>query len=464
MPTTLPWWRARSLRARVTIAATLVVALGVAAVGAGILAGLRISLVGALDDAARQRARDVAALVDAGQLRRTVPASPADAGAVQVLDARGQVIASSADLDGNERIFPWPLTGPLAAGQPVTLTGLPVGDTAAYRVAAAPARSAGQPVTVLAAVSLDQQTRSLASLAAALATGLPALVALVAATIWVVTGSTLRPVETLRRQVDDVSGTDLHRRVDPPPSRDEVHRLAVTFNALLDRIETAAGAQRRFVADAAHELRSPLTAAITEAETTVRTTDPTTWRAAGLALVADLHRLHRLTEDLLTLARLDHPSRPEPTRPVDLDDIVLAEVDQTRRTIGLPFELTGLTAARVAGDPAALRRAVRNLLDNAARHARRCVAVTLRSEDGAVVLAVADDGPGIPPADRDRVFNRFVRLDQTRDRTTGGSGLGLAIVREIVTAHGGTVRITDPDPTAADGYPGARIEIRLPAL
>lgn len=154
MPRAPSWWRTRSLRARVTIAATLVVAVGVAAVGAGILLGLRHSLVGALDDAARQRARDVAALADAGQLRPTVPASTANAGAVQVLDAAGLVVASSADLEGNEPVVSWPLSGPLAAGRPVTLVGLPIGDATAFRVATAPARFGGQPVTVLAAVSL----------------------------------------------------------------------------------------------------------------------------------------------------------------------------------------------------------------------------------------------------------------------------------------------------------------------
>lgn len=453
------WWRSRSLRARVTIAATLVVALGVAAVGAGILVGLRRSLVGALDDAVRQRARDVAALADAGQLRPLVPASPTDTGAVQVLDAAGDVVASSAELEGNQRVFPWPLDGRLSAGRPVTLPGGDLGDAGSYRVAAVPARLAGRPVTVLAAVSLDQQARSLASLAAALAVGLPSLVALAAVTIWVVTGSTLRPVDRLRRQVDGLDAARPAGRVELPVSRDEIHRLAVTLNGLLTRLEAAAAAQRRFVADAAHELRSPLAAAIAEAENGVRAADPDARRAAARALTGDLHRLHLLTEDLLILARLADPSWTRPTRTVDLDDVVLLEVARTRAVI---VDTTGVSAVQIVGDPASLRRLVRNLLDNAARHANFRVAVTLAHARGEAVLGVADDGPGIPVADRDRVFERFVRLDDARAADAGGTGLGLAIVRHVATAHGGTVYITEPD--SPDHYPGARLEVRLPVL
>lgn len=311
---------------------------------------------------------------------------------------------------------------------------------------------------MLAAVSLDQEIRSLASLTAALAIGLPALVALVAATTWVVTGSTLRPVETMRRQVDAVDAGTLRARVDLPPSQDEIHRLARTLNGLLARLDTASAAQRRFVADAAHELRSPLTAALAEAENAARTDDPSTGRAAARALVADLHRLHALAEDLLTLARLDDPARTRAHRAVDLDDVVLAQAAQIRRIAAVAIDTSAVTAVRISGDPAALHRLVRNLLDNAARHARSRVTVGLVEVPPGALLVVADDGPGIPPDDRDRVFDRFVRLDDARAPGAGGTGLGLAIVREIAAAHGGTVRVGDPTGPGS----GARLELSLP--
>jgi signal transduction histidine kinase len=249
-----------------------------------------------------------------------------------------------------------------------------------------------------------------------------------------------------------------------PLSRDEVHHLATTLNHTLGRLEAASTAQRRFVADAAHELRSPLTAIMAETETLVRAADQEAWLQRAPVLLADLRRLHALMDNLLALARVDDPGYRPTHRTVDLDDIVFAEVRQVRATTSRVIDATGVSAAQVTADPAAMSRVVRNLLDNAVRHARDRVAIMLRDEQGRATLSVADDGPGIPADQREWIFDRFTRLDRARDRETGGSGLGLAIVRELVTAHHGRVWI-DEAPTEDDArrYPGAWIHLQVPA-
>ncbi|MDF2742203.1 MAG: histidine kinase, partial [Actinomycetia bacterium] len=215
---------------------------------------------------------------------------------------------------------------------------------------------------------------------------------------------------------------------------------------------------RRLVSDASHELRSPVAAIRQHAEVALahpgRTT---TTELAGTVLAEDL-RLQRLAEDLLLLTRADEHSLVLRRRPVDLDDLVLEEARRLRDATGLRIDTSGVSAGRVDGDPAGLRRLLRNLGDNAARHAGGQLALSVAERDGVVLLGVDDDGPGIPEADRGRVFERFVRLDDARARDDGGSGLGLAIVAELVAAHGGTVV------AAAGPLGGARVEVTLPRL
>jgi len=272
----------------------------------------------------------------------------------------------------------------------------------------------------------------------------------VAVTTWAATGRALRPVEAVRAEVAAIAGGSLHRRVPRPPGGDEITRLADTMNGMLARLEEAARRQRRFVADASHELRSPLASARTQLEVALRA-------SAGDAAVLrgvleEHHRLERLTADLLRLARLEGGAAPGAAE-VDLDELIAEEAAR----LGTQVDDRQVLAGRVAGDRQQLASVVRNLLDNAARHARQRVAVALWERDGRVHLVVDDDGPGVPPADRERVFERFLRLDEARDRARGGSGLGLAIVRAVVTAHDGTVRVED----APAG--GARLRVILPA-
>jgi signal transduction histidine kinase len=225
---------------------------------------------------------------------------------------------------------------------------------------------------------------------------------------------------------------------------------------MLDRLASAQARQRRFVSDAAHELRSPVASIRQHAEVARRFPERTTPDALADTVLGEALRLQQLVDDQLVLVRADEAALALRRRAVDLDDLVLDEVRRLRTTTSLDVDAAGVSAGPVDGDPDALSRIVRNLVDNAARHAAGRVALSLGEEDGRVVLTVDDDGPGIPEADRERVFERFVRLDDARARDGGGSGLGLAIVRELAAAYGGDVAI------GSSPLGGARLTVRLP--
>ena len=285
--------------------------------------------------------------------------------------------------------------------------------------------------------------------------GGPVLLLLICGAVWVLVGYTLHTVDRLRGQVAELSVTGLDRRVELPVARDEVRQLAVTMNGLLDRLQRSAQVQRRFVADAAHELRSPLAALRARLEVNERSADPQRWQLAAPVMLEDTQRLSSLVDDLLALARLDESPRLRSPVPVDLDEIVFAEVARLRCTTAVTLDTRRVSAGLVHGDLDLLTRVVRNLLSNAVRHAAAVVQLAVATVDGQVEFSVADDGPGIPLAERDRVFERFHRLDEARARDGGGSGLGLAIVRDVVRAHEGSVSIHD-------ARPGALVTVWLP--
>jgi signal transduction histidine kinase len=286
--------------------------------------------------------------------------------------------------------------------------------------------------------------------------GIPVLLVVLGWVIWYVVGRSLLPVEAIRAEVEAISSRELHRRVPAPAGDDEVARLAGTMNQMLDRLEEAQARQRRFVSDASHELRSPIASIRQHVEVALTHPDKTSVEDLAEVVLAEDSRLQHLAEDLLLLAKIDEGILTFDRSAVDLDDIVFAEVSRLRATADLRIDSTQVSAARVVGDGKQLARIVRNLADNAARHAHGTVAVGLREEDGSVVLSVDDDGAGIPAPERSRVFERFVRLDAARDRDSGGSGLGLAIVSEIAAAHDATVEVLDTP------LGGTRLEVRFP--
>jgi signal transduction histidine kinase len=442
-----------SLRVRLTAAAGLVILVGMAGAAALLVARLQSSLVANLENAVRQQVETVAANAQRGQLPQPLPSSGEGADLIQVIDSKGGVLTSSANIQTQPRLFHFQPgnSDPSIAG----ISDLPVGDgnSSTVRAAALSTTSPHGPVTVYAALPTTEISQSVTELTAALAVGVPVITLLLAGVGWLLIGRALRPVESMRLQAAHIPGTDLHRRLRPPPSNDELGRLARTLNELLARIERATSRQKRFVADAAHELRNPLAVIQTQLEVAIR--HPSTWSETSTSeLLAETQRLSRLVEDLLQLARLDADPQPR-QQVVDLDDVVLEQIRRARGR-GPSIEISGVSAGRVIGDPDALVRLVQNLLENAIRHTAESITVTLRRVDGDVVLVVADDGPGVPAEDHDRVFERFTRLDNARSRDAGGSGLGLAIVRDVVSSCGGTVRVED-------NHPGARFVVSLPS-
>lgn len=308
--------------------------------------------------------------------------------------------------------------------------------------------------TITVARSLTGVDEAVAATSVVLVVAVPLVLVLVGVVLWVVSSRALAPVERLRGQVDAIDATGLDRRVDAGRD-DELGALARTMNRMLDRIEHAQNTQRRFVSDASHELRSPLATIRQHAE--LARAHPETSSLEGLSQVVlgEGARMQELVEGLLVLARLDE-GRTQALAPTDLDDLALAEV-QRLRGMGVEVDGRGIAPGRVLGSEPLLARALRNLVDNAARHARSVVTIRVFERDGRVLLQVEDDGTGIPHAQREQVFDRFARLDEARARDAGGSGLGLAIVREVALAHGGAVTVG----SGAAG--GALFTIALPS-
>jgi signal transduction histidine kinase len=280
----------------------------------------------------------------------------------------------------------------------------------------------------------------------------PVLDLLVFGLMLLVVTRALRPVEKMRREVDAVTGTSLDRRIADPGTRDEIGRLAETMNRMLARLDDSQRAQRRFISDASHELKSPLASLRQYAEVARDYPDRISATDLTDAVLDESGRLERIVRNLLLLARADEQSLGLATSSVDLDDLVLSEASRLRGTTTLTIDTSAVGAARVSGDAGLLGQVVRNLADNAARHAASTVRLSLTTD----ALTVEDDGTGIPEAERERVFERFVRLDEARGRDAGGTGLGLAIVRELVTAHGGQVAVD------ASELGGARFTVTLP--
>ncbi len=284
----------------------------------------------------------------------------------------------------------------------------------------------------------------------------PAAVAFAFAITWLFTGLALRPVGAMTGRVAAITPDAARRgeRVPVPGSRDELSALAERFNQLIDQIVEGDLRQRRFTADAGHELRSPL--AVIRSETEQALTPGSSLGREELAetVLAETLRLQGLVEDLLELARGDETAPLDRRIPVDVDDLILNEVRRQRR---LAIDISRLGAGRTVGDPDLLARAFRHVIDNAVRHADGTVAVSVGTEQDRVVVRVDDDGTGVAEADRGRIFDRFVRLDEGRSRDTGGSGLGLAVTAGIVRAHGGEVTVEDAP------LGGARFVIRLPS-
>ncbi|HTT54597.1 MAG TPA: ATP-binding protein [Streptosporangiaceae bacterium] len=446
------WWRRRSLRARVTLASTAGLAVALAAAAVLLAGALRLSLIRGLDNSARQGARQVAALDDAHRLPHPVlPGTDT----IQVLSPQGGIVDVSPDAD---RLVP--LLSPAVAaanardGRAVLVNGPAYGLPGEVRVAVAPIRGGG---TVIAAVPYSPVAESLATLGRALVIGTPVLLVLLAGAVWLIVGSTLRPIAELRRGAQDVTRTGQPRDLPVPAAHDEVRSLAVTLNDMLSRLGAAQHRQRGLISDTAHELRSPIASIRAQLEVALDHPDGQDWPQTAGDVLADTMRLSALAEDLLVLARLDEAGQPRAAQRVELTALAAGVVSRYPDA-PVPVVLAQAEPCQLAGDPDGLRRMLGNLIDNAARYARTQVAVSVTMDGAAARLCVADDGPGIPPRDRERAFGRFTRLEAARSRDgedAGGAGLGLAIVRATARAHGGSAWLED-------AAPGLRAVVLLP--
>ncbi|MEU4261527.1 HAMP domain-containing sensor histidine kinase [Streptomyces sp. NPDC025273] len=472
----------RSVRARAAIGATLVVALALVGAGLAVLMVLRANLTDQAGLEAEVAAREVA-----GRLALDVPYADLELGdedlhPVQVTDGDGRVVAVSKDLEAisgtaTPRVTPVPSApaatpgdddeddddrsddparGEVSSDDPDFTNGTATidGDTADYRFARVEGTTSdGVTLTVHAGAPLATEQEAVGTVRGAMLTGLPVLLAVVAGVTWLVTRRALRPVEGIRRELSAITASeDLRRRVPEPDSRDEIARLARTTNETLTVLEASVERQRRFVADASHELRSPIASLRTQLE--VGAAHPELLDVPGA--VADTVRLQGLAADLLLLARLDAGERPGRTA-VDLGALVREEVSQ-RAGDRIPVAVSVADGAlEVTGSRGQLARVVGNLLDNAERHAESSVAVAVTRDRGEVLVEVTDDGAGVPEDERARIFERFVRLDDARSRDDGGAGLGLAIARDVAGRHDGTLDV------GAAPQGGARFTLRLPA-
>ncbi|MFS0865928.1 ATP-binding protein [Microbacterium sp. 179-B 1A2 NHS] len=458
----MPW--GRSLRARITLAATLIVAAVMILGSLAFAAVLGTTVRDGAARAAETRAQELA--LRAGELGAST-IGDLDDDIAQVVDATGRVVAASDDAD--EGPLPADRDGSVVSygGEPVLIVSEGIDDDAEGRPDSGDDAdrdgddedsdgddTAGDARLVLA-VPVGDDDATLATVGLLLAASALLVTAVVAGVTWWVVGRALRPVSRIRNEVDDITADRLDRRVAEPASGDEIAALAATMNRMLDRLDASATAQRRFVSDASHELRSPLATMRQHAELARAHPDATSLDDLADVVSAEGLRMQDLVDGLLVLTRLDE-NAPQRRDAVDLDDLALAEASRLRAA-GVTVDGSGIGPVRVRGDGRLLGRIVRNLADNAARHARSRVAIGVSETAGRAVLTVDDDGSGIPAGERERVFERFVRLDEGRARDAGGSGLGLAIVSAVVVASGGTV-------TAGDSpLGGARFTVTLPA-
>jgi len=452
------WWTHRSLRLRLTIVATAIFSLAVAT-GALLLILLQgYSLTRVLDQTADKSAVAIASQWANGNGPNPVqPISGVTT--VQVVNGSNDPVSSS---PGGEGVTPILTNAQLArarGGEHFNITNTAAPLEGHFRVLARPAGT----YTVVVLTDLNRVEDSQRLLVRTSVIGGPIAVAILALATYVLCALSLRPVAALRHGAEDITAAGLaDQRLPVPSAQDEIHSLAITLNDMLDRIDSATTRQRTFVGDAAHELRSPLASLRVQLEVAQRLGPAADWEGLLDDVMIDVQRLDRLVGDLLALARLDEAGVTSTSEQVDLGELVRTVVGGYGHA-RVPVTVSGPASLGVPGDRDRLHRVLINLVDNAVRHANSRVEVTLEpvanGSQKAARLAIIDDGRGIPAAELERVFDRFYRLEEARDSETGGTGLGLAIVRDIVRAHGGTVRL-EPKP---DGAPGLQAVVLLPA-
>ncbi|MFB4313105.1 sensor histidine kinase [Actinomadura sp. 21ATH] len=449
--------RPRSLRGKLTALAALIAAGVFSTTSTLILSTVPGNLREAVESRAELVARRVASDARVGRLPRTLRLTtvPKRSFLVQVVDRDGRVVAGSEGMLARGRIAAFaPAEYEQIATREIELPGVAHKNDNDYLVVALRVRSSEGDRLVYTAANMSDVNRGLMWLNLLVYGGTPFAVSMVALVAWFTVGATLRPVRRIRRELEEISGQNLSRRVPVPAGGDEIARLAETTNATLERLERSAEAQRRFVADASHELRSPISALQTQLEVDGAYPDETDWPEANGRALRATRRLAAIVEELLMLARLDAGAGGPARRVVDVSRLAAEQIERrTNPRVHVQGDLAG--SAPVLGSPVQLDRLLTNLLDNAVRHASERVDLEVEADGAQVLVTVTDDGDGIAAEDRERVFERFTRLAAGRRLDRGGSGLGLPLAREIAAAHGGTLEV-------AEHGPGARFVLCLP--
>ena len=440
-----------SLRARLLALGVTGVALALALGSLVLYAVLTFTVNRTVDDGALASARAVAAMVSENTVPNPLPVSGSQV--VQVVSGSGAVVSASISADRLTPLLRPPELAKALTGEWISIPGARAGLSGTMRAIAMQAGPPSASRSIIVAVPVNDVEQSQRVLRITLLLAYTPLVVVMALIAWRVIGSTLKPVETLRSGAARISGSDQDERLAVPESADEIRALALTLNDMLDRLAASRGRQRAFVADAAHELRSPLTSMRTQLEVAQHLGEGGELAAD---LLADVARLSTLVEDLLLLARAGSDSKHVPVREsLDVRALLVATADRYAGA-RVPVSVAGGPAVYANANSDELRRVLANLVDNAVRHASSKVVLQVRAEGGDAVLTVVDDGPGIPADERDRVFERFARLDDARDRDAGGTGLGLAIVRELLRRSDGSISLQD-NPSG----PGLAAVVRL---
>jgi signal transduction histidine kinase len=430
-------WSRSSLRTRITVAAGVVTALACTGISAFFIVAVGHKEVEEAEGRVNDSSDRVISLIKRHQLPALLPDDHDEA--IQVLDAHGRVVAATPQL----------------VSRPPMSTFRPAGDRLrAVRTLCPPAGLQGC-MTVMVSKIYEPDGIWLVYTSARmipwygtfllllLVTGASVLfTALAALGTFHTVGRTLAPVDAIRTQLAEITASDLDRRVPVPKNQDEIRMLAETVNDTLDRLQDAYEHLRQFTSDASHDLRSPITAVRTQVEESLMYPDDTDWPRTANAVLTGMERLQAIVTDLLALAQLDARA-PIARVPTDLAKLV--EVELSRRTYRVRVVRKLQKGVFTRCDRLRLARLLANLMDNAERHAASQITVIVRAEGLTAILEVVDDGAGIAPELREVIFERFTRLDASRNRDAGGTGLGLAIAREIAEAHEGTLTIEDSE-------------------
>ena len=449
------WGSWATLRTRTTILATALTAITLVAGGVALVLALQGRLTVSGDGLSRSRVTDLLVLAERGQLPTTVQ-NIDDDGVEQVVSADGRVLAASANVAGQPAIADVDAD---AEPEVHTLVAPDDDEIEEYRMWVAQGPSPDGPVTVYVGSSLESVSEATRALRNALLVGVPLALLLLAGALWWVLGRALRRVDRIREEVDGIDEDRLGHRVPESGVDDEVGRLAATMNRMLERLDAAQTRQRTFVADASHDLQSPLAAQRAQLEVSLAHPGQTDTATLGREILATTAQMERLVRDLLFLAAAEAGATGPRSVPLDLEDVALEEASRALTGAAVAIDTSRVSAAPAVADRDDVERIVRNLLDNALAHARTAVEVRASAEPEGARLDVIDDGPGIAEADRERIFDRFHRGDPARSRHTAGSGLGLAIARTLAERNGGTLVLAD----SAGGPAGAHFFLRLPA-